>query len=257
MAQARDETIASVTVTHSVVKFVIGFFAGMCAAFIPRLGAFFTTGTGHVTVFPTDFIIVGAVFGALIGGIIVILEYGMPKTPRDTFIAALGVPALLAGALNTASNTNELTDVARQQSTLTQALVRQLDIPILLPAATSLQPLTPSSSDGTGWRDWIPGVGRAHAADTPARGGAAGFNPAIQVQQQQYVIVLDEAKSKEQALARAKELRAKVPQAQAVQAGQGYLVIQGGAPKSETAALLDAVRLKNETGLQPKLLPVK
>jgi hypothetical protein len=256
MSQANGNPATSKNVVHWPVKFLIGLFAGICAAFLPRLGAILTTDTGHLTVFPSEFVFVGAVFGVLVGGVMMILEYGIPRPPKETFLAALGVPALIAGALNTASNTNELKDVVRQQSTLTQALGRQLDIPILPAASVQLLPEKPSTRDGASWHEWIP-LGRAFAADTPPGTGAGGFNPGIQVQQQRYVIILDEAKTEKEALARAKALRAKVPQAQAVRTDQGYLVIQGGAPRNEASALLEAVKIKSETQLQPRLLPVK
>ena len=101
-------------------------------------------------------------------------------------------------------------------------------------------------------------MSNAHAGGgSGSHNSPGGFNASIQVQQQQYVIVLEEAGNRQRALARAEELRGRVPQAQVVKGDQGYLVIQGGAPKTEGAAIADVVRLRNEAKVQPKLLPLK
>jgi hypothetical protein len=77
---------------------------------------------------------------------------------------------------------------------------------------------------------------------------------AVKVDEPRYVIVLEKASSKEDALARAARLRKTVPNAQAIQTGAGYYVIQPGA-KTEVEATREALKLKKQL-LSPSLLRV-
>lgn len=100
------------TIVHPALKFAIGLTAGLVAVAIPRLSSDLST----LDSFSTDFYSVWfvasmIVFALLIGLVITIMEYKVPRTPKDTFFSALAIPALVAGSLNTAietQNTNNL-----------------------------------------------------------------------------------------------------------------------------------------------------
>ena len=95
------------------------------------------------------------------------------------------------------------------------------------------------------------------------------FNPAIQrqlpemekTQQKRYLIVIDKAKSEKEAEGKASQLTCRNKElhvkTQLAPSGGGYLVIQSGEAKSETEALLEAIRLKQQFGLNPTLFEIK
>jgi hypothetical protein len=84
-----------------------------------------------------------------------------------------------------------------------------------------------------------------------------GFNPGIQLDQRPHLVVIDQAPTREQADEKAKRLREWIPQAQVVQTGQGFLVVDGGGARTKTDALLEAIRLKKEFNLSPALIEVQ
>jgi hypothetical protein len=125
-----------------LLKFLIGTFAGVCAAFFPRVVAFLALESGQDDklrfLFPISYILVGLLFALVIGGVIAILEHKVSRHLGQTFLTALGIPALLSGALNS-STASKGAEEARSTALLLQiqndALVKQLakkeNIPIL------------------------------------------------------------------------------------------------------------------------------
>src|SRR5262245_54126454 len=89
-----------------VGTFLVGTFAGSAAAAFPRLAVFLGTPANRAApavemdVFRSSYVIAAIVFAVLIGIGAMIWEWNTKVSPRQTLVAALGLPALFAGALN-------------------------------------------------------------------------------------------------------------------------------------------------------------
>jgi hypothetical protein len=259
MTQSQDRDEPKSLVKNPIAKFTIGFVAALCAAFVPRLGAMLAPGTSaSITFLTVEYVIGALIFAVLIGAVIIIFEHNIPRQAKDTFIAALAIPALIAGTFNTADGVRQIDRLAERNGDLARVLAQQAQIP-RSDAPIEIRPIAPQAMvpSGTNLPSHFRMVTVAYAVEqvSPPTGRSSTLL-GVQIQQPNYVIVLDQAQTKDQALLRVIELRAKVPQAQAVQTDKGFLIIQG-APRPEGAAVLEAVRLKDQLKLEPRLQQVK
>lgn len=242
------------TMTRHITNFTIGFFASLCAVFVPRMLALLSGNGSEIQLLHVNYVVVGMLFSLIIGGVTAILEQSKNRTAAERFMSALGIPALLAGALNTGTASVDLRNSEADNQKLAAALQKQSGIRISDEAVT-ITPLQPVRDD-RGRFDFSL-ISSAYAGDeaSPAQKGGIGLG--IQVEQKPYVVVLDKSKSEAEALKKAQKLRKTVPGATAVQSGDGYLVIDGTETRTKSDAILRAIELKNETKLKPYLLQVK
>jgi hypothetical protein len=243
----------------NISTFLIGFFASICAVFVPRMVAMLNAGHGELHYFKQDYVLIGIAFAAVIGGITVIFEQGKNKKASETFMTALGIPALLASALNTGTAGNEVGTLQSDNQKLKASLAQRNNISIEKKAST-IVPLeeTPASKNSPTTQSGFSLINTAQAAE----GGNTsqkftGLQLGIQNEQTQYLIVLKKLNNRESAIQEAEELRKIIPKATAVQSDQNFLVIDGGVPLNESDALLKAIEFKNKTGLKPYLLQAK
>ncbi len=114
--------------------FSVGVFAGLCAAVVPRLMVMIgqTPGNAGVTVeaISTTYAYAAIAFAMVIGGVVVILEWDVKRPPRDIFMAALGVPALLTSMLNASRLNGEVLEKAADLKAVTDQLVKEANIPV-------------------------------------------------------------------------------------------------------------------------------
>lgn len=274
--------VHALDVCRPVLKFFIGFVAGLCAVIAPRMLAALTVPatSDKITFFSFDYMAVSLMFAMMIGAVIMIMEWRQPKKPGDTFIKALGIPALLASALNTTAGISTVNAYVEKNDKITQELDRKADIPtrpfspIIGEGAT---PLLESSS--------LPDVPRASEPDIPARTpnllGAsvlgvfgisaahaseaaapspwvvAELNMGIQINQPQYLVVLDEAATENEAITKMRILGKAIPQARIIQTKDAFLIVHGVEPRGKSEALVDAIRFKERNHLRPSLLEVR
>ena len=244
---------------NNISIFLIGFFASICAVFVPRMVAMLNAVHSELHYFKQDYVLIGIAFAAVIGGITVIFEQGKNKKASETFMTALGIPALLAGALNTGTAGNEVGTLQADNQKLKASLAQGNGISIEKKAST-IVPLEKSSanSHSSATQTSFTLINVAQAADgenAPQKN--AGLQLGIQKEQAQYLIVLNKLNSREKAIQEAEELRKTIPKATAVQSDQNFLVIDGEGPLGESDALLKAIKIKNGAGLKPYLLQAK
>ena len=234
------------TTARPLAKLAVGILAGVSAVLLPRVLALTAQSDAtQLVFFPKPYFLLAAGLGLLVGLVMLVFEYQVPTKPRDTFMAALGIPAIISGALGTASGADSVSRLEREAAELRQAIGHDQGIvksgeflriePLVVPAAPK------------------PGEPLVQAqADDPVRFG-------IRVEQPQYVIVLKEAASAEQAMRDEQQLRRQLPAARGVKADRGYFVVLGASPTNETEALLAASRAKKLAGdaVQPVLVEVK
>jgi hypothetical protein len=247
-------------------SFLIGLFAGICAVFVPRMGGLFEADPSRFDmVFPLSFVVMGSIYGAIVGVIVAIIYYDKPGSPSDRLMTGLGVPALLAGAIATNVHTAESNSKAELIDRLAASVVVSEKIPVDSRGTSSFEVLPPAPAAAPGKISWelLLGVTSAWADEmrvaqvTPPSSPQSQWRPAwtpIQAQEANYAIVLETAKSEQEAQSLARQLRPRFPTATAVKTDRGFSVITGVKPKSD--AVLEAVQLKKE-GASPELLLVK
>ncbi|MDX8399728.1 MAG: hypothetical protein R8K20_05715 [Gallionellaceae bacterium] len=242
--------------SKNIVTFMIGFFASLCAVFVPRMLAALNGNDGKINYFGQDYMLIGIVFAVVIGFITVIFEQGKTRKASETFMTALGIPALLAGALNTGVVGGDVSDLQARNQRLNDSLVQQSGIVIEENASDfaplEIEPLSLISPPSFSL------ISVAHAADNVSVSKKnEGFNLGVQMEQRQYRIVLKKFNNKDDAIKSAEELRRVIPNVVAVKAGGRFLVIEGGEPLNKSDALLKAIEFQKKTGLKPSLVPVK
>jgi len=269
MEQGNREALAGPGTTRSAgAKFAIGALAGAAAVLLPRLLALLSkSDEAQIVFFPTSYFVLAAGIGVFLGLVMLVLEYQVPAKPKETFMAALGLPAVLSGALGTASTAESVADANRDADRLRQAVRIEQGI-AKVGTFTALEPLggpapakpaAPAKAPGkTSSLEFF--VSSAQASDERVAqanaGGPVRFG--VSVSQPKYVVVLKQAASQEQALQEAQKLQSQVPSARAVRSDKGFFVVLGSAPASETDALLAAARVKKANDqLQPVLVEMK
>lgn len=234
------------------VNFLIGFFASICAVFVPRMMSMLNN-SEQVRHFDTGYIVVGLLFALVIGVITVIFEQTKSKTAAETFMTALGIPALLAGTINTGMAGDALDKSATTNNKLIESIQRQNSIPEDAAEIHFLQ-ADPGNSSSHFDFHLIPS---AHAEEVTAPDNGGELNLGIRIEQKPYVVVLEKTDDRAKAFSKASELRKVAPQATVVQSGQEYLVIDSPQKREKSEALFAAIQLKEKARLNPRLLQVK
>lgn len=245
---------AQLKISRPISKFVIGFVAGACAALFPRLTAQLVSNSGGLEYFSTGYLVCSGIFATLIGAIVTILEWNLAKEPRVTFMAALGIPAIITGSFNTIDSSRALEDTVKQNEALVRELTTTNDIKTLRPR--SVEPLssvvTPNGQDDHVLIDLL--VSPAHAGDDQAiQQWRPGSSPSLYQNQARFVVVLDERPTREEAIARAAEISKTIP-AQAIISDGRFLIVKRGAPSEQGTALLDALKIRDQTAFRAEIL---
>jgi hypothetical protein len=255
---------------HGGAKFAIGFLAGVTAVLLPRLLALLSgSDEGQLVFFPLSYYALAAGVGLFLGLMMLVLEYEVASTPKQTFMAALGLPAVLSGALGTASTAESVSDVAAEAERLRQAVSIEQGI-VKDGAISGFEPIGGPGADGPAPRKPVAKsstppfflISSAHAQGNRAvQADASGpIRFGVRVEQPKYLVVLKRTSGEAQAMQEAQKLRAELPGARPVKAGNNYFVVLGNAPANETDALLAAARAKKAAvvnAVNPVLVEVK
>jgi len=227
-------------VTKPLAKFLIGTLACATGVLLPPLAAFIQRAEAEKMLSP-GYIALAAVFSAIVGGVVVVKEWGVPRKPWDTFMTGLGLPAALAGAISGYSGASRINQVkAETGSELTQTL-QTVGIPIR-PATQA--PARPSGS-------WLlsPFVTTVHAAGRADTAGQAG----VVVQEPQYWVVVGRGADRQKAdqvLADLRPRLASPPPGKApvklevVAYRSEFLVVEAGGGRKRAVAVARALELK-------------
>jgi hypothetical protein len=249
--------------SNAGAKFAVGVIAGTCAAVFPRLTAalYVERRGGVVDLFLGQYAVLALVFGLLLGLIVMIIEWGVARSPRDTFMAALGIPALLAGALNTTVAVGELGSVAERTANDASALIEHAGFAVEEGGGVRAVPLGPSAPPGPGalltpLLDVL-GPREAHAAGPGERLAEAGGGVGIGVNLPRYLVVVDRFKDAGQARRRAAELRAQgAPNAGVYEVSGDFVVTWSGGPATAAEAVQQAAAAQQKLGSRPTLVKV-
>ena len=197
------------------------------------------------------YLYIAVLFALLIGAVVMIMEWGVPKGPSATFMTALGLPALLAGALNTSNGAYVLDAKSKTNLELTEVVRSLSQIPeISADEIIHLSSTTDTINSSNLIRMNI--IGEAYADSNSSKQQSFNFNPSMKIQQQQYYIILKKVASKSKANQRTLEIIPNVQNAQSVQIDDNYFVIDSKT-RSKSDAVLESIRLKDK-GFNPVLL---
>ena len=255
---AGDSASPDVLVSAPMLKFAIGAIASLCAVLIPRLlAALAQRDPVSVTFITPEFAGLAAAFSGLVGLVVTILEWRVPRAPFDTFMTTLGVPAILAGALSANQNAGALQEKTQKANELVDALSKETGIAIESPKTSP----TDTGRQGA-WADVL--IRPVYAANDDAALRSAEAQPpfAIRVNQPRYLIVLDRAATQQDAETKASQLTQRFAavapgqplSTQVQRQGAEFLVVVAGGARIKADAILEAVRVKNTYHLTPTLV---
>ncbi|MBA3582633.1 MAG: SPOR domain-containing protein [Gammaproteobacteria bacterium] len=246
-------------------KFIIGFAAGIAAISIPRLSALLTNDNiSLITAFTPDYLAIVGLFGALIGTVVLILEYGVARTPKETFFAALAIPALVAGAFNTTMVSSQAQKTHEKMESFVTQVGQQEGITTLPSQNTPLriisadENISPATNQAVQPSASLNPLGVAWAQNTQqVIQSNQNFNPGFQFDKTMYVVVLGQFTTKEDALQKLAELKTQIPDAVAVESGVQYMIVKGNQTLNKWEATKIALKIKHELGLIPSLLVIE
>jgi hypothetical protein len=237
-----------------VFKFLIGFFASVCAVFLPKIVVYLKNEGGEtLKILSTEYVVAGLVFAALIGCVILLFEWSKRSKPAEVFMTALGIPALVSGTLGTVGTADNLKLQAELQRQIVADVARAarvpiLDTPITLPAGAAepqgrVFELIPSAmATPTGENIVL------------AQGQQAQYG--VQAVRREFLVVLAQTPNRAEADAKARALKGQFPDVAVVPSGQQFYVTTTSRPLSEAQALSAAVQLRN-AGVSTALVPVR
>jgi hypothetical protein len=261
IADAR--TAVSDQIVRRTGQFAVGTFAGICAAFVPRLtlmiGPPAHSAAVNVEALPATYVVAALVFSLLIGGVAVILEWDGARTPRDTFMAALGVPALLTGVFSTANLSGEALRYAEKVKQISDERVIEEQIPVEGGPQASLAPA------GGGWLSGLHVIPTAFAHELAVPVPVAyeprqeKRGPGVRYREPRYWVVLDTFETEADAKKRAAQLGSRYGALRVFNIGKSYFVCPSEGSFPYSAAVSKAVEIKrqSEGALGPKLVRVE
>jgi hypothetical protein len=234
-------------------KFSVASFAALCAVFFPQIVLYLKHADSKTLEFPdSKYIAVGIGLALMVGVIALIFEHGTRRTLAQTFMTALGVPAIFSGTVGTVGLAeNGL--VAQQAATAAFHQAAKSEGIAIGPAIEA--PTSGVFDKGA----WLEIVGSAYAAGGPALAQApqAQVGYSAQFVIPRYLVVLDRTPNAAAANARVQQLRQRVPDATVLQSGNEFLVVAGTSPLAEGDALNRATSIKREGIANPTLAPVR
>ena len=244
-----------------VGTFLVGAFAGSAAAIFPRLAVFLSTPANkapalEMDAFRTSYVVASIFFALLIGIGAMIWEWNTKTSPRQTLVAALGLPALFAGALNSIAISNNASRLGEDLQKITDQYAEENGIRI------EDTPKPPPDHGGSLWNYDVIRSAYAQRPATEARAAATQEKPRgldLGVyRQRRYSIVLDTVSTKQQADRRVQELGAKYGKLQIQQIHDKYaIVLEGSRPYSDAVSKAVDVKRMSGNSLNPTLVPAK
>lgn len=249
-------------VSNPMAKFVIAVFAVATSALIPRMLATLgspTTGGVSLEGFTPAYYEIAVAFALIVGGVLAIFEWRIPRHPRDSFMTALGIPAVLIGAFNTNVLTQQIASIGQQQSEITRNTARALNVPVeeAPTGAAKVLGVQDGATSSTLGALAIISEARAQPLNKAAeRGFLRVDNVGITYQGPRYYVVLKKATNAKEAQLEAKKLRRKYPDAAAIQIGNQFLVVDSPQPKNSAYAIEGAAQARANR-LTPSLLRVR
>ena len=236
-------------ISRRIGHFAVGVFAGLCAAIVPRLTLVIGQAPGNagvaVEALSVTYASAAIAFAVLIGGVVAILEWDGKRPPRDVFLAALGVPALLTSMLNTTRLNNEVLAKAADLKAASDQLAKEAGIPV----EEDVQLSSPESL----LRYVFPTLlaQELNVAQHVSKDAGLG----IRYREPTYWVVLSSATAKESANRKAYDLRQWGPLSVEKVGSSYYVCPEGGVlPYSKAVSKAAELKRRSQGALSPKLV---
>lgn len=246
------------SIASSMAKFFIGFFAGLSAISIPRLSSMLLANSQATVSFSQSFLYLIFVFAGLIGAITVILEFKIPRPPKETFFTALAVPALIAGAMNSAIETKKLESTTSQMSSLAKEVRKLNSIETNKVDSIEVIPLTEETEKPQTNGFELSFVTNAFAQESTQKVEQKAQGLSTQIDQPRFLVVLYNATSQSDAVKKAKELKTVMPGAVPIKTNGEYKVVTGKELMTEFEATQEVLTIKEKNkDIKPSLIELK
>lgn len=255
-------TSTTVKISSPYAKFFIGVVAGCAAIAIPRLSSYLASGDkSGFNYFPTNYIIAIAVFSIFLGAVIVIMEYGLPKPPKETFFAALAIPGLIAGSLNVTvvardanKRYNEAYELTKEMQTEENISIEQVESIEIIPIDISENRQQDSS-----WNFNFELISSAHADEFThgLRREKEFLGLSVERGGKNFAVSIGSYENKKAAIEEAIAFGKLKSSVVLIKTAKGYELLSTGKLFSETRATIEALRMRKELNIVPKLLQVK
>lgn len=249
-------------ITNPYFKFLIGMFAAVCAAYFPRLLISINNFEYiNQSLINFQYFIIIMIFSVMVGIIVVIFEYNIPRSAKATFMFALGVPALVTGTLNNYDSMNKLSRSEQTIQVLTgqmESLKKPFDSSKDIAVHTFENIENSSLQDSNTFFINPLGASTAYAGENYAMGNQSTFDIGIKPKSQQanIYLILSKEKDKNSALRALKDIKKKLPQSRAIKTGKEFLIIYGNKPMTNSEALLKAIEIKEKYDISPGKLEI-
>ena len=241
----------------TLAKFMIGFIAGCAVVTIPKLSALFVASKPETAAFfDLNYIALIIIFGLFLGGVTAILEYKRACPPKDTFFSALAIPAILAGSMNTAVESNKTEEATKKANEFAEYIKNIKDYSGVEEDASAVEIIPLSSNDVTPQYQFSL-IKQAHAEDMRLRPEQNVLDFSVKREVPQYSLVIEKATDKNQAISKTRELRKKLPSATLIKTPQNYKIITSKNLMTKTEAIEQAIKLEKDLAVKPQLLKLK
>ena len=259
MSEIQNTPQEAVKVTSSAAKFFIGAVAGCSVAVIPRLSSYVISPNADdvSNYFSMTYIVSVIIFSVFIGLVIMITEYKFPKPPKETFFAALAIPGLIAGSLNTTAGTIE-TNNMHQETVELREHVQSINN-IKTEAVDSLEVINLGMIQKHNNEISFNLVTNAYA-DDPTNNTIQKEDPSnfsFQIEDSEYVISIGTFTNLDEAKTEAKRLQQDNPSITLIKTKNAYELLLDDETLTETTATIKAMKAKKELGVNPKLLMLR
>ena len=259
MSEVQNTPQEAVKVTSSAAKFLIGAVAGFSVAVIPRLSSYVISPNADdvSNYFSMTYIVSVIIFSIFIGLVIMITEYRFPKPPKETFFAALAIPGLIAGTLNTTAGTIE-TNNMHQETVELREHVQSINN-IKTEAVDSMKVINLGMIQNHSVETSFSLVTNAYA-DDPTDNTIQKEDPnnySFQIEDFEYVISIGTFQNLDEAKTEAKRLKKDNPSITLIKTEDAYELLLDDETLTETAATIEAMKAKRDLGVNPKLLMLK
>lgn len=257
-----EENANVIKISSSYAKFFIGTLAGCSAVAIPRLSSFLMSDKiEKASFFSSEYIISALVFSVLIGIFITIMEYKIPRPPKETLFAAIALPGIIAGSLNTALEANNTSRIYKQASELSQEVRDTNGIKIESIESIEVVPFALSGLDisKTKKSSGFQLVSSAYADDnTPRLVEKNNSNRiSIQIEKPEFAISVGTYSSLDKAKEQFEAIKTQDLSPVIIKTNKAYEILSSDEILSKTDATIKAIDIKNKTAITPKLLKVK